>query len=312
MVTQFNLADNIYATANIVPRGQVYLWLGVRSRRLCICISRRCLDSALYAALAASLPSLRAVAVAVVLIIRCSRRRRRCTPWLPSHAVAVVVIALCDCAWRRRRRCRHCMLWLSPSPCVAPQANVMLEYTYEDAQEVLQSNLDGAHQKLVGAAAASARCFESNDVWRLCCSVAPRPLQATIQEDLTFIRESTITTEVNIARVFNHDVKIRREVGVCACVSGSCRGGWWAFVNLLSASVCLSLGSSSVPLVSCREGTRLCLFGFPPAVTDACVCMCVRACVPVYACVTSRGSFRFDARVDGRWRVQAKAAGGAE
>ena len=36
--------------------------------------------------------------------------------------------------------------------------------------------------------------------------------QADFQADLDFVRAACITTEVNMARVFNHDVKIRREV----------------------------------------------------------------------------------------------------
>jgi hypothetical protein len=40
--------------------------------------------------------------------------------------------------------------------------------------------------------------------------------QGEIQTDLDFIREALITTEVNIARVFNHDVKTRREAKVGA------------------------------------------------------------------------------------------------
>ncbi len=41
-------------------------------------------------------------------------------------------------------------------------------------------------------------------------------MQVEIQSDLDFIRESLITTEVNIARVFNHDVKTRRDAKVRA------------------------------------------------------------------------------------------------
>lgn len=35
--------------------------------------------------------------------------------------------------------------------------------------------------------------------------------QADFQADLDFVRAACITTEVNMARVFNHDVKLRRE-----------------------------------------------------------------------------------------------------
>jgi hypothetical protein len=36
--------------------------------------------------------------------------------------------------------------------------------------------------------------------------------QVTVNEDLGFLRDQIITSEVNIARVFNHDVRIRRAV----------------------------------------------------------------------------------------------------
>lgn len=66
--------------------------------------------------------------------------------------------------------------------CLWLGANVMLEYSYEEAKEVLSTNMAGAERKI-----------------------------GEIQTDLDFIREALITTEVNIARVFNHDVKTRRE-----------------------------------------------------------------------------------------------------
>jgi hypothetical protein len=36
-------------------------------------------------------------------------------------------------------------------------------------------------------------------------------LQSQIEEDLSFLRDQIITTEVNIARIFNHDVRRRRQ-----------------------------------------------------------------------------------------------------
>lgn len=36
--------------------------------------------------------------------------------------------------------------------------------------------------------------------------------QSQIDADLAFLRDSIITTEVNIARIFNHDVRRRRQV----------------------------------------------------------------------------------------------------
>lgn len=65
--------------------------------------------------------------------------------------------------------------------CLWLGANVMLEYTYEEALEVLNKNLSGAQEKLNN------------------CS-----------EDSQFLRDCIITSEVNIARVFNYDVRRRR------------------------------------------------------------------------------------------------------
>ncbi|CAI5741708.1 unnamed protein product [Peronospora destructor] len=59
---------------------------------------------------------------------------------------------------------------------------VMVEYPYEEAQELLEKNVALATEKL-----------------------------AQIEEDLSFLRDSIITTEVNIARIFNHDVRRRRQ-----------------------------------------------------------------------------------------------------
>ncbi|RMX62729.1 hypothetical protein DD238_007098 [Peronospora effusa] len=58
----------------------------------------------------------------------------------------------------------------------------MVEYPYEEAQELLEKNVALATEKL-----------------------------AQIEEDLSFLRDSIITTEVNIARIFNHDVRRRRQ-----------------------------------------------------------------------------------------------------
>ncbi|CAE7821988.1 VBP1 [Symbiodinium sp. KB8] len=70
----------------------------------------------------------------------------------------------------------HVCLWLG--------ADVMLEYSLDDAEALLTKNLETAKNKL-----------------------------DQIDEDLDFLRDQTITTEVNVARVFNYDVKIRREKG---------------------------------------------------------------------------------------------------
>ena len=38
--------------------------------------------------------------------------------------------------------------------------------------------------------------------------------QHQVEEDLSFLRDQIITTEVNIARIFNFDVRRRRKVGL--------------------------------------------------------------------------------------------------
>merc|ERR1712070_178656 len=66
--------------------------------------------------------------------------------------------------------------------CLWLGANVMLEYTREEAIMLLERNLDGAKTAL-----------------------------STLIEDMGFLRDQITTTEVNMARVFNWDVKDRRK-----------------------------------------------------------------------------------------------------
>lgn len=60
-------------------------------------------------------------------------------------------------------------------------ANVMLEYTYEEALEFLQTNFDRAERDL-----------------------------NTITNDLAFVRDQIVTSEVNMSRIFNWDVRRKR------------------------------------------------------------------------------------------------------
>jgi len=60
-------------------------------------------------------------------------------------------------------------------------ANIMLEYSLDEAQALLEKNLSQAKQAL-----------------------------ETVEEDLGFLRDQTTTTEVSIARVYNYDVKRRQ------------------------------------------------------------------------------------------------------
>ena len=60
-------------------------------------------------------------------------------------------------------------------------ANVMLEYTYPEARSLLEENLKKAQDRL-----------------------------RDVNEDLLFLRDMITTSEVNIARMFNHDVVLRK------------------------------------------------------------------------------------------------------
>ena len=60
-------------------------------------------------------------------------------------------------------------------------ANVMLEYSYSEARSLLEENLKKAQDRL-----------------------------RDVNEDLLFLRDMITTSEVNIARMFNHDVLVRK------------------------------------------------------------------------------------------------------
>jgi prefoldin subunit 5 len=78
-------------------------------------------------------------------------------------------------ATARIKKQQHIGLWLG--------ANVMMEYTLDEAEELLTSNLATAQASLV-----------------------------EVDTGLSFCREQLTTTEVNIARVYNYDVQLRRQV----------------------------------------------------------------------------------------------------
>jgi len=65
--------------------------------------------------------------------------------------------------------------------CLWLGANVMLEYTLNDAEALLTKNLTAAETSLI-----------------------------SVEEDLGFLRDQTTTIEVNMARVYNWDVKRRQ------------------------------------------------------------------------------------------------------
>jgi len=68
------------------------------------------------------------------------------------------------------------MLWLG--------ANIMVEYSYDEAEKLLGRNREQAMTKL-----------------------------EAIQDDMVYLRDQCITAEVNIARIYNYDVRRRREAG---------------------------------------------------------------------------------------------------
>eukprot|EP00455_Lapot_gusevi_P037427 TRINITY_DN4185_c0_g3_i1.p1 TRINITY_DN4185_c0_g3~~TRINITY_DN4185_c0_g3_i1.p1 ORF type:complete len:205 (+),score=86.67 TRINITY_DN4185_c0_g3_i1:53-616(+) len=74
--------------------------------------------------------------------------------------------------------------------CLWLGANVMLEYDYEEAQALLQKNLEAAQTTL-----------------------------SNINLDLAFLKEQITISEVNIARVHNHNVRLRQLARAAAASS---------------------------------------------------------------------------------------------
>ena len=68
--------------------------------------------------------------------------------------------------------------------CVWLGADVMLEYSYDEAQSMLEERIANATSK-----------------------------EAEIKEDLAWLRENMIIAEVNTSRTFNYDVRRRRAAG---------------------------------------------------------------------------------------------------
>jgi prefoldin subunit 5 len=63
-------------------------------------------------------------------------------------------------------------------------ANVMLEYTYDEAVDFLTQNLDSARKEFI-----------------------------VVKEDLAFVRDQIVTSEVSMTRIFNWDVRKKRAEG---------------------------------------------------------------------------------------------------
>ena len=93
-----------------------------------------------------------------------------------NPAEMAVDFQLADNVWTKAQvpHTQSVYLWLG--------ANVMLEYTHEEAKELLTRNLDSANQSL-----------------------------GSTDEDLKFLKEQLTTCEVNIARIYNYSVVARRQ-----------------------------------------------------------------------------------------------------
>ena len=60
-------------------------------------------------------------------------------------------------------------------------AKVLIEYSFDEAEELLTTQIKQSHEKL-----------------------------AELNEDLAFLRMNSITLEVNMSRIFNHSVKLKK------------------------------------------------------------------------------------------------------
>ena len=71
-------------------------------------------------------------------------------------------------------------------------ANTMVEYSYEEALDLLRLQREQSFAKI-----------------------------AELNEDLQDLRANSITVEVNMARLFNHNVKIKKITAAASATSGS-------------------------------------------------------------------------------------------
>eukprot|EP00899_Mesostigma_viride_P019893 jgi/Mesvir1/27905/Mv03419-RA.1 len=79
--------------------------------------------------------------------------------------------------------------------CLWLGANVMLAYEFEEARALLKKNLDTAARSLEG-----------------------------LRNDISKLRDNVTITEVCMSRVFNHDVKIRRQQKALEAAAGAAQG----------------------------------------------------------------------------------------
>ncbi|KAJ4445613.1 hypothetical protein ANN_12295 [Periplaneta americana] len=121
---------------------------------------------------------------------------RRVWPLLPSQLMLIDLYPWCHPPYHRPH------LW-SNGQCVWPrnqmaQANVMLEYTLEDAMNLLVKNIDTAKKNLG---------YVEHDLDFL-RQVILKQIKLKLQE--VVLLDQFTTTEVNMARVYNWDVKKRQ------------------------------------------------------------------------------------------------------
>ncbi len=81
---------------------------------------------------------------------------------------------------------------LAESPLARAQANVMLEYSCQEAKELLETNLSTAREQL-----------------------------ARLDTDLDYLKDQITVNEVNIARVHNHRVKLKQEATAATAAAAS-------------------------------------------------------------------------------------------
>jgi hypothetical protein len=84
----------------------------------------------------------------------------------------------------------------------------MVEYSYDEAIAMLEKSLKSTREVMVRDQVQSAA---GGGVVTLSFVSTVTVAQRETDEDISHLKNQTTTLEVNMARVFNHDVKVRRE-----------------------------------------------------------------------------------------------------
>lgn len=83
----------------------------------------------------------------------------------------------------------------------------MLEYTYEEALDLLESNLNNARTKLVSELSLIATAVAVTEFsFSPLTGFPPQFLQAQQEEDLAHLKSQMVTVEVNMNRLVLHEV----------------------------------------------------------------------------------------------------------